>query len=397
VRHITSIALDSNDYPHISYYTLPDADLKYAHWTGTQWQTEIVDSQGDEGLFNSIALDSNNYPHISYCYFIDLQYAAQKYARWTGSDWEIETVDSGAPVGWFGSLALDSHEYAHISYCDGGNGNLKYAHWTGSAWEIQTVDSTGDVRRRTSIAVDAYDYPHVAYYDSADKDLRYATWSGSGWRIEIVDSAGDVGDDPSLALNTSGYPYPQIAYFDRTNGDLKYASGRRVTSGYTFDTGVEGWEFTGEVIPFESAVSASGSGHIGMSPQGSAYCFAFWDSPLIEVEAGKEYRAEFRVSSSVTDPDTSLEFRLRANQQSNGRYWTTGVMSLGGVAPYAGSPKSYELVVVPQTNTTDTLRLSFDLIGFRPEDDIYSWIYLEDVTLQEFISRGTQGSIELYE
>ena len=65
----SSIALDTFDSPHILYRDLADNYLKYAKWTGTTWETESVDLvelpyPADE--FLSIALDSSNDPHVSY-------------------------------------------------------------------------------------------------------------------------------------------------------------------------------------------------------------------------------------------------------------------------------------------------------------------------------------------
>jgi len=61
----TSIAIDSNNHPHISYEDYINDDLKYAYWDGSQWQIErVVD--GFVGEYTSIAIDSNNRPHISY-------------------------------------------------------------------------------------------------------------------------------------------------------------------------------------------------------------------------------------------------------------------------------------------------------------------------------------------
>src|SRR4030042_4194391 len=60
----TSLALDSNGYPHISYTTGGLRSLHYAHWTGTAWVKETVDDV--PALATSLALDSNNRPHISY-------------------------------------------------------------------------------------------------------------------------------------------------------------------------------------------------------------------------------------------------------------------------------------------------------------------------------------------
>ena len=68
----TSIALDSDGYPHISYYDrfggypFFNEDLQYAKWTGSAWSIETVDSVGVLDLYTSIALDSYDNPHISY-------------------------------------------------------------------------------------------------------------------------------------------------------------------------------------------------------------------------------------------------------------------------------------------------------------------------------------------
>ncbi len=73
----TSIALDSSDHPHISYFNITTDDLKYAKWNGSAWSIETVDSAGIVGHYSSIAVDGNGYPHISYedVTFDDLKYA----------------------------------------------------------------------------------------------------------------------------------------------------------------------------------------------------------------------------------------------------------------------------------------------------------------------------------
>ena len=47
------------------YYYL-DSNLKYAYYDGSTWHLETVDSSGDTGIRTSIALDSDDNPHISY-------------------------------------------------------------------------------------------------------------------------------------------------------------------------------------------------------------------------------------------------------------------------------------------------------------------------------------------
>ena len=60
------------------------------------WSIETVDSAGGVGEYTSIALDTNNHAHISY---YDVASGGLKYAYYDGSDWQIETVDSVGDVG----------------------------------------------------------------------------------------------------------------------------------------------------------------------------------------------------------------------------------------------------------------------------------------------------------
>ena len=214
----TSLALDSIGYPHISYHDSTNGNLKYAYWDGANWQIETVDSKRQVGEFTSLALDSIGYPHISY---FDRTNHDLKYAYWDGADWQMQTVDSEDNVGWYTSLALDSIGYPHISYHDSTNGNLKYAYWDGANWQIQTVDSEGSVGSCTSLALDSDDYPHISYRDLSNDDLKYAYLDGADWQIVTVDSEGQVGEYTSLALDSIGYPH--ISYWDLSNHDLKYA------------------------------------------------------------------------------------------------------------------------------------------------------------------------------
>ncbi|OGS43158.1 MAG: hypothetical protein A2539_08540 [Elusimicrobia bacterium RIFOXYD2_FULL_34_15] len=215
----TSIAVDTNNSPHISYYDVTNYDLKYASWTGTNWSIKTVDSTGVVGDYTSIALDTNNRPHISYRAGTNYDL---KYASWTGVGWSIKTVDSTGNVGSYTSIALDTNNRPHISYNDATNYDLKYASWTGVGWSIKTVDSTGYVGYYTSIALDTNNRPHISYYDNIYYDLKYASWTGVGWSIKTVDSTGNVGSYTSIALDSNNRPH--ISYRDETNYDLKYAS-----------------------------------------------------------------------------------------------------------------------------------------------------------------------------
>jgi hypothetical protein len=252
----------SDDEVYISYYDLRNKDLKLAHWTGSAWVIETVDSVGDVGGWTSIALDPGGRPHISYYDFTNRNL---KYARWTGSSWIIQVVDPSWETGKFTSLALDSNDRPHISYWDDRNRHLKYAFWTGSNWRIERVDALtdfglftsidldendrayiayygdyylycakrtnsgwakeavqrADVHYGASIAIDNEGRPRIAYFDLRYADLKYAVGTKSGWIIETIDNVGSVGWHPSLALDRQSRPH--ISYYDLTNEALKYA------------------------------------------------------------------------------------------------------------------------------------------------------------------------------
>jgi hypothetical protein len=172
--------------------------------SGSTWTFQSVDSVGRVGLFSSLAIDVNGYPHISY---FDETLGDLKYATWNGSGWSVVTVDDAGAVGEYSSLVLDSHGYPHISYLDLTSftkHGLKYACWNGSAWNIQTVDSYLMVNRFTSMALDASENPHILYCDQTIGDIKIAAWTGSAWNFEIVDKIRVPGSPVTIILEPDG-------------------------------------------------------------------------------------------------------------------------------------------------------------------------------------------------
>jgi hypothetical protein len=131
------LELDSSGYPHIAYRKggYGGTELKYARWNGSGWQVEVVDSGGYLGEYCSLALDSSDNPHISY---YDEDNGDLKYAHWDGSAWQTEIVDSGGNVGKWTSIEVGSSDNPRISYLDVTNGDLKYA-WYGDSSGVESV------------------------------------------------------------------------------------------------------------------------------------------------------------------------------------------------------------------------------------------------------------------
>ena len=184
-----SLALDSTDNPHISYSSIPSAinhisDLKYAKWqSGSGWSIITVDSTNFTFSSSSLALDTEDNPHISYQ--VDLPSVVDSshyvmYAEFNGSAWSKGQVGYGSRKP--NSLVLDSEGYPHISFLTknsvmgifGPNEYLRYAEWDPiSGWSNTIVDSAG-IGGSSSLALDSNGNPHISYYDTTNKELKYA-------------------------------------------------------------------------------------------------------------------------------------------------------------------------------------------------------------------------------
>lgn len=205
VGYFTSLALTSLGNPRIAYYSSENSwggatqDLKYAYCnsnceTASNWGTVTIDSTGDTGGFTSIGLDFDGNPRITYYDFTnrDLKYAfcnAGAACNDSGN-WRIVTIDSTGYVGQFTSLALDPNTaMPRVSYYDYSNGDLKYAlcdaghpnppDGTGcenpANWTKTTLDSSGDVGTYTSLVLDpTTGYARISYYDLGSMDLKIA-------------------------------------------------------------------------------------------------------------------------------------------------------------------------------------------------------------------------------
>ena len=119
------MALNGNNKVYISYdLDAANKDLKLAtNATGT-WVISVIDSTGDVGQHTSIAIDSNNMLHVSY---YDATNGDLKYATNISGSWVTYIVDSAGDVGRATSIGLDGNNKVYISYYDSTNDDLKYA------------------------------------------------------------------------------------------------------------------------------------------------------------------------------------------------------------------------------------------------------------------------------
>ena len=214
IARYISMALDTNGHPHIAYYSLIGQNIKYAFWNGAAWTVQNVDTIGkvDSESFRSvsIAVDSQNRPHISY--FHEAAHHL-KYANWDGAVWQTQWVDTQEVRGKVSSLALDANDYARIAYRDDTNDRLRYVAWDGSSWQFESIDWNGNVGWYPSLVIAADGSSRVAYRDIRDGMLRYAHRDAQGWHYQTVDGTteDDVAYYIDLALNDD---YPVIVHYD---------------------------------------------------------------------------------------------------------------------------------------------------------------------------------------
>ncbi|MEW6407977.1 MAG: chitobiase/beta-hexosaminidase C-terminal domain-containing protein [Patescibacteria group bacterium] len=225
----SAITIDSNNNVHISYYDWNNGRLKYATNISSDgscvsgWSCLAIDNTGttawwSSGWRSSIASDSNNKIHISYYDRTgeDLHYATNTNSGGCIADgWYCRVIDSPGNVGGWSSIALDSNEKVHISYCDDTNYALRYATNSAGSWITSTLDSSGGAW--SSLAIDPNNKVHIAY-NSLD-GLKYNTNAYGSWIPVVIDSV--VPQQLSLALDFNNKTH--ISYYDSTNKDLKYA------------------------------------------------------------------------------------------------------------------------------------------------------------------------------
>lgn len=184
----TSIGLDAQSRPAISYYDDAGQQLAYASLDDNGWSVQVVDGDGDAGRYSSLVFDSSGNPHISYYVATSANAGTVRHAWWDGADWQVEDVGT-----------LDDVQMGH----------------TGA-------------RKITSLAIGPDDRPRIAFTDRSR--VMYGIQGDSGWALQDVTTSPEstLGQLVELALDNDGKPH--LTWFDVTspaplNGEVIYAFG----------------------------------------------------------------------------------------------------------------------------------------------------------------------------
>jgi len=187
-----SLALDQDGYPHISYYDTNKKILKYARMLGSSsgncgpfhiWQCDIIDNDTEVGSGSSLVLDENDKPIISYYDLQNLTLKLAKRETVTGNcgpsnSWNCTIIDDKS-TGYRTSIAnrLDPYvplriAYEYLEYV----AELKLASYLGDSgncapgmnWNCETLPFGG---WKPALAIDSKGFSHLAYDNG---DLMYA-------------------------------------------------------------------------------------------------------------------------------------------------------------------------------------------------------------------------------
>ncbi len=145
----TSIVLDSQGHAHIVHTGPWIYGLRYSHFDGAQWHTEVLDPSIETSMHTSLAIDRADRLHLSYWYANPSDRRDKlMYGFYDGAEWHMETVDEDTTelgtfeVGAYSAIALTAAGMPRISYTR--NGHLHYAI---ADWEPASAPSSTDEMR----------------------------------------------------------------------------------------------------------------------------------------------------------------------------------------------------------------------------------------------------------
>ncbi|MBS3749407.1 MAG: PKD domain-containing protein [Candidatus Thermoplasmatota archaeon] len=331
------LVIDTDGIIHISYYDKTNGNLKYAKKSGEIWEYDIVDEMGNTGLDTAIALDKNQNVHISY---YDGTESALKHATKINNNWEIETIDNNGNVGCGSSIKIDSNDVMHISYTDNDKGALWYAKGTLSNWETNCIDNKSLVFGSTAISLDNLGNPHICYYDvpnpTEDWSLKYATKNGEKWLLETIDpNLKYFWNEWGCSIDVDDFNRVHVGYYAWQNWNINYAL--KTT---------KGWEV--EIVKSEGSVGGYAS--IDVNESGYPH-LSFMDMNEFSLNYAKKLnfhpeKPNRPVGRKIGIVNNTYEFETKTtdfDEDTISYMWNWGDESSTGWSPYFQSDENIKM------------------------------------------------------
>jgi hypothetical protein len=239
-----SLAVDTTSKVGIGYFDVTNTAIKYAHWTGTKFSSQTIESSKNVGTSPSLDFDINGNAYLAYYKRSGGLLRLATMDRDTET-WSRQTIDGGGGQDDGKDVSLDVGEAAvrsgfftvydttvAMAYSDSTNGDLKYYRH-----DLDSPDTTGqfpnpfysvidgsgsgvahiDFHLHASPTITDTLQAQVAYQDTNTADVKYAYRNGN-WSIESVATTGKLGDTVQLYFDTNNTPL--VSYYDRVRKAL---------------------------------------------------------------------------------------------------------------------------------------------------------------------------------
>ena len=228
VSFYTSITVDQNDHPSMTFYEYFGATgenllrLRDVTLNGKYWALRTVDGAPGSGKFNSLATDSAGNPAVAYGN-VKYENASLRFAHWNGRSWDRQIIEGEGQPGtsmWSVRLLMDQDQ-PHIAYTDVDKKLVKYATRVNGKWETEVVDTLAreGYPDRNGIALDDQGNPYISYFDAGVGVLKVAHREDHRWVAEVVDRSF-AGFTNSMQIR-NGMIW--LTYEDEPGRNLKFA------------------------------------------------------------------------------------------------------------------------------------------------------------------------------
>ncbi len=217
--------------PAIAYYEQENDDLRYVRAGdpfGQTWgPSQIVDAEGDTGLFASMLVIDGN-PAIAYHNTTDNELRYVRATDAIGDNWGAPKILAGSGAdsdGEYCCLAVVNGQPA-VAFYDEGNGSLRYVRSSdaqGGSWPASVqLDANNNCGQYPSLA-EVSGAPAIAYEAGGSADLRFIRAmdaDGSTWALpQDLDTEHNAGLHNTL-LMVNGRP--AISFYDSSDSALRY-------------------------------------------------------------------------------------------------------------------------------------------------------------------------------
>jgi hypothetical protein len=193
----------------------------------------------------------------------------------------------------------------------------------------------------------------------------------------LLNFASENSADATIFLDSLTLERSTLSYFDD--------SWTTVTT-FDFETSTESWSFVSVPGIFDPPLSGHSQSALTITTLNTSNTFGFWVSPIIDVEQDNLYRAQFNVSTDVTDQTLVPSIRFRLNLGNNQIAAALNIESPGDgkSSPLSTGNTTYQLFFAPPANAVaDGMLISFDVLGFDPGDQAQSTLYLDSVRIDK--------------